>query len=314
MGWLLRFLPLAGGGYLGWTLGANDASNVFGTAVATRIIRLRTALILCSIMVVIGAALQGTEGIETLSGITHQTVRTAVVASVAAAITGTVMTILSLPISTSQAVVGAILGIALATGNAEYGGLIKVVLCWIGTPVGSMLIAMIAYKVMAFIFRHVPIGILTRDKILWTGLIVVGSYGSYALGANNVANTTGMFSGLIEGVSDRTLALVGGLSMAIGVLSYSKRVMFKVGSGIMLLDGFTAFVAVLSMSVTVHIFAMVGAPVSTSQGIVGAIMGIGVLRGTHVIKFQALRSIAFGWLVTPLVSLILAAAGFAIFC
>ena len=314
MGWLLRFLPLAGGGYLGWTLGANDASNVFGTAVATRIIRLRTALMLCAIMVVAGAALQGSGGIKTLSGITNQTVATAVVVSVSAAITGTIMTILSLPISTSQAVVGAILGIALATRQAEYGGLVKVVLCWVGTPVGSMIIAIIVSKITAFVLRHVPMGILTRDKILWTGLIVVGCYGSYALGANNVANTTGMFSGLIEGVNDTQLALIGGLSMAIGILSYSKRVMFKVGSGIMQLDGFTAFVAVLSMSVTVHIFAMVGAPVSTSQGIIGAIMGIGLLRGAHVIHFQALRSIAFGWLLTPLVSLVLAAAGFAIFC
>ena len=69
-------LPLAGGVYLGWALGANDAANVFGTAVAARIIRFRTASILCAIAVVLGAGLQGRAGIHTLSGLTQQTLPT----------------------------------------------------------------------------------------------------------------------------------------------------------------------------------------------------------------------------------------------
>ena len=85
-----------------------------------------------------------------------------------------------------------------------------------------------------------------------------------------------------------------------------------VGSGIMPLDAFTAFTAVASMAVTVHIFAVIGVPVSTSQAIVGSIIGIGLIRGTHAIKFGVLRNIMIGWLLTPVISLILAAAGYAI--
>ena len=155
--------------------------------------------------------------------------------------------------------------------------------------------------------------ILTRDKILWSGLLVVGTYGSYALGANNVANATGIFSGQITGVSDGQLALYGGLAIAVGVLTYSKRVMMSVGSGIMPLDAFTAFVAVSSMALTVHVFAVIGVPVSTSQAIIGAMLGIGTVRGFHSIRFQMLRNIGVGWLLTPLIALVLSAAGFAIF-
>ena len=163
------------------------------------------------------------------------------------------------------------------------------------------------------VLRRLPISLLTRDTLLWGGLYAVGMYGSYALGANNVANTTGMFSGLVEGVGDRELAAVGGVSIAIGVLTYSRRVMLSVGQGIMRLDAFTAFVAVLSMSLTVHLFAIIGVPVSTSQGIVGAIFGIGILRGGHVLRFKALRDIALGWVMTPAIALVLSAAGYAIF-
>ena len=307
-------LPLTGGLFLGWALGANNASNVFGTAVASRIISFRNACLLCSAAVLLGAVLQGENGIHTLSGLVVQDNTTLLVISIAAAATATFMTILRLPISTSQAVVGAIAGVGLATRNMHWQGLIKVVTCWIATPLGAMVISYIIYKSVGLIIRHVPMSLLTRDKLMWSGLLIVGIYGSYALGANNVANATGIFSGQIPNVSDTQLAFLGGLAIATGVLTYSKRVMMAVGSGVMRLDAFTAFVAVSSMALTAHVFAVIGVPVSTSQGIIGAILGIGVIRGAHVIRFPALRRIAFGWLLTPVISLILAAAGYAVFC
>lgn len=314
MGPLLNFSPLGGGLLLGWTLGANDASNVFGTAVATRIITYRKACILCGVSVIIGATLQGEAGISTLSGLTEQTLRTAVIVSISAALTGMFMTYLRIPISMSQAVVGSILGIGLATGHTEFDGLIKVLVCWVCTPVGAMVIACIVYKVLSWVIHNVPMGMLTRDKVLWSGLLVVGVYGSYALGANNVTNSMGIFSGLIPGLSDNDLAVIGGVAIAAGVMTYSKRVMLAVGGGIMPLDAFSALVAVLAMSICVHIFAIIGVPVSTSQGIVGAIIGIGFMRGTQGIRIKVLGNIGLGWILTPVISLILAAAGYAIFC
>ena len=170
------------------------------------------------------------------------------------------------------------------------------------------------YKSLAALFRNVHMSILTRDKILWGGLLIFGVYGSYALGANNVANATGIFSGQFPEISDKTLAVIGGLAIAVGVLTYSRPVMMMVGSGVMPLDAFTAFTAVGSMAITVHIFAVIGVPVSTTQAIIGSLIGISIIRGAHGIRLRALRKIGLGWLLTPAFSLILAAAGHAIFC
>ena len=85
---LSALTPLSSGIYLGWTLGANDAANFFGTAVATKIITFRKACILCALTIILGAMLQGTDGISTLSELTRQSVATAVVVSIAAALTG----------------------------------------------------------------------------------------------------------------------------------------------------------------------------------------------------------------------------------
>lgn len=306
-------LPLAGGAYLGWALGANDAANVFGTAVAAGIIRFRNAALLGGFAIILGALLQGQAGIQTYSTLAGFDIRTVTVVTFAAAMTVTLMTVLRLPISTSQAVVGAIAGIGLSTDSLDHAGLQKVVLCWLATPVGALLIAVVLYGLVRLIFRYVPMSLLTRDKLLWGGLVLAGVYGAYALGANNVANVTGVLSGLIPGADDRSLALIGGVAIALGVLTFSRRVMLSIGSGILPLEAQTAFVAVASMSLTVHVFAMLGVPVSTSQAIVGAILGIGGYSQFRNVRFAVLRNILAGWVMTPAVALLLAAAGYAIF-
>lgn len=307
------YSPISGGLYLGWTLGANDAANIFGTAVAARIITFKKACIISSIFIILGAMIQGYKGIQTVSNITDQTISTAFIITVAAALTVTIMTFLSLPVSTSQAMVGAVLGIGLSIGTVNFQPLLKVVICWLFTPVASMFVAMIVYKILGFILDHWPMSILTRDKILWSGLLLTGIYGSYALGANNVTVSTGVFSGLLPGVSDFFLALIGGIAIASGVITFSKRVIIEVGSKIMPLNAFTAFIAVFSMSTTVHLFAFVGAPVSTSQAIIGAIAGISLIRGINPTSNRELKRIAIGWTLTPITALIFASAAYAIF-
>lgn len=305
---------LSGGAFLGWALGANDAANVFGTAVASRIVSFRTAAGLCSLAVLAGALIQGQEGMHTLSSLSTQTLTTVLITSISAAITVTLMIFMRLPISTSQAIVGAIVGTGLATRTLHAEGLIKIVACWLATPIASMIVAFIMYQFIALILRVVPMSMLTRDKILWIGLLVFGIYGSYALGANNVANATGVYSGMLPGVSDHMLAWIGGLAIASGVISFSRRSMMTVGSGIMSMDAFTSLVAVASLATTVHGFAFLGVPVSTGQAIVGAILGTGLMRGPQAIHIEMVRHVATGWLVTPIVALILSAATYAIFC
>ena len=60
-----------------------------------------------------------------------------------------------------------------------------------------------------------------------------------------------------------------------------------------------ALVAVLSEAIAVHIFAKVGVPVSTSQALVGGVIGVGVMRGTRSIDAEVLKNIVLGWMLTP---------------
>lgn len=173
---------LLSGIFLGWSLGANDAANVFGTAVASRMIKFSVAATIIAIFVVLGAVLQGAGGMKTLGGLTAQDLNSAFISSFAAALTVTMMTYLSLPVSTSQSVVGAILGIGLALHqDINWGGLQKVVFCWVGNPLGAMFISFSLYKLFQVILGKVKLNILLLNAIIKWGLLASGAYGAYAL-------------------------------------------------------------------------------------------------------------------------------------
>ncbi|MCP4248718.1 MAG: inorganic phosphate transporter [bacterium] len=299
-------LEVAGGVFLGWSLGANDSANVFGTAVAARVIRFSTAAGIAAAAIVAGAMLEGARGIETLGGLATSGRQAAALTTVAAAVTVTIMTALRLPVSASQAVVGAIVGVGLVAGQPDFTGLPKIITCWVATPVGAVVLACAAYTLLGVVMNRMRIGMLTRDRLLWGGLVVVGAYGAYALGANNVANVTGVFhgTGLFEGTSE--LALLGGLSMALGCVTYGRRVMLTVGADLVRLDAYAALVAIFAQAVTVHVFAGLGVPVSTSQALVGGVIGVGIMRGTRGIDRGVLKNIVLAWILTPIIAALLA--------
>ncbi len=296
---------LLGGIFLGWSLGSNDAANVFGSAVSSKMLKFWTAAILASVFVVMGALLEGQAGIETLKGLTHLTLEQAVVSSVAAAITVTIMTVLGLPVSTSQAAVGGILAIGFLNHQLNLAGLGKVVACWFGTPVGGVIIAVLVYKGLGTFYNRVNFNLFHTDILLRLCLIGAGSYGAYALGANNVANVTAVFVGAGM-LTVFAAALVGGLSISLGILTFSRRVMETVGNKLVKLDSFSALVVVLAEAITVHIYTFVGVPVSTSQAVVGAVLGVGIVKGINTIRRRTLTNILLAWFLTPMVACFLA--------
>lgn len=287
--------------YLGWSLGANDAANIFGTAVSSKMVKFRTATLIASAFVILGSIIGGKSGIETISSISAMDLNKAAISSLAAALSVTIMTILRLPVSTSQAVVGSIIGVGIMQKNIELTGLNKIVLCWLGTPVGAGIISIILYLVIARILNRLKLSIWDYDFLMRSGLIITGCYGAYALGANNVANVTAVFygAGLL---SINSAAAIGGASIAFGILTFSRGVMNTIGKGIIKLDAYSALIVVLSNAITIHIYAIIGVPVSTSQAVVGSVLGIGLLKRAEALKRGPIIGVFSGWIATPIVA------------
>ena len=292
---------LLGGVFLGWSLGSNDSANLFGTGVAAKVVQYRTAVVLISVFVVVGALAEGYKNMDTVGAMSKMTPITAFIATFSAGICVAIFSYLSLPVSTSQAIMGAVLGIGLISGIPDLTKLYKVFLCWVLTPIGSAVLSIVLYPFFARIFKRILSDIQYRHIFIKTALITAGCYGAYSLGSNNVANVTGVYvgSGMLTPFQ---AALMGSLSIAFGVLTYSRKVMDTIGKKIVELDGYSAFIAELSAAATVHLFTQVGVPVSTSQAIVGGVTGVGIMKSVRTVKKRTLVEIAIGWISTPLSS------------
>jgi PiT family inorganic phosphate transporter len=284
----------------------------------------RLAIWLTALFVMLGAVCDGERGINTLSNELRKDTtftspgpqdqekadrkarRTAIVVSFSAALAVIFLTLMKLPISTSQAVVGAIAGVGILQHSLNTGSLLKIIICWLGTPVGGMLFTFIFYYLFRAVIRKLNMPVFVYDPVMSILLIITGCYGAYALGANNVANVSAIFVGH-NMLTVREATVFGGITIAIGVLTYAKPVMMTVGKSIVKLDAFTALTCVFSQALTVHIYAIVGVPVSTTQAIIGAILGIGIIKGGQTINFRKLTQVGIGWLATPLIAALMSA-------
>jgi len=320
---------LVSGLFLGWSLGANDASNVFGTAVGSKMISFRKAAIISSVAVILGAVIQGAGASQTLGRLgSVNAIGGSFTLALAAAFTVYSMTKFSLPVSSTQAVVGAIIGWNIFTGNrTDPGTLITILSTWISGPIIGAVFSVLLYLLIRRIKRASGIHLIRFESLIKKGLIIAGAFGAYSLGANNIANVMGVFVpafklhdidlGLFSLTSAQQLFLLRGLAIAAGIITYSKRVMDTVGSNIIELSAEAAMVVVLAHSLVLFIFssttlsdllARAGlpripmVPVSSTQVIVGCIAGIGVYKGVRNINFKLLGQIALGWVTTPVIS------------
>jgi len=321
---------LSSGLFLGWSLGANDASNVFGTAVGSKMVKFRTAAIVCSIFVMLGAVVSGAGASDTLGKLgSINAIAGAFMVAFAAAISVYLMTLARYPVSTSQAIVGAIVGWNLFTGSlVDTHSLTKIILSWVACPILSAFFAMFIYKFVVLFIRFSKIHMFKLDSMTRYGLFLAGAFCSYSLGANNIANVMGVFVpvspfsnisffDLFSLTSAQQLFFVGALAIAVGVFTYSKRVMMTVGTGIFHLSPVAAFVCVVAHSIVLFLFASQGlesflishnlppiplVPVSSSQAIVGAVIGIGLLKGGRGIRWRMVAGITSGWIVTPVIA------------
>lgn len=289
---------IVSGLFLGWSLGANDSANIFGTGVTTGIIRYRTAIWLTAVFVILGALMEGAKCMKVVGELSLLVPMDAFFCALAAAITMSALTFLGIPASTSQAIIGAVIGAGIISESADFSKLYKVVSCWVFTPVCGLATGYLMHRVLGFILDRTIKSLTRRSTLYSVGILAAGCYGAYTLGSNNVANVTGVYVGSGILTVDQAV-LIGAVSIAAGVLTYSKKVMMTIGKGIVPLDPFSALVVVLAGGLTLHLFTQIGVPVSSSQAVVGAVVGVGFIGGVQTVSFRMVKKISVGWVMTP---------------
>ncbi len=339
------FLLLSAGLFMGWSLGTNDAANAFGTAVATRVVKYRTAIIIIAIMVMVGAVALGHNNINKLASISTNNEVTASVEDVeaalangtlatlrlksalkafiifaCAAITVFVMSYLKFPVSANQSITGAVIGWGLC--YADYSNpevmkgniteILEFASTWLINPLGAALISFVmVYIVKKFIEKRLT-SMKNYDLIVKAGYLIAGGFSAFSIGQNSSASVTAFYydptgtgANLIYGNEGffhgaRITAIIGGLAIAIGVLTFSKRVMMTVGGSIAEISQVDGFVVIVASALTVVLMGnIMGIPVSTSQSVVGAVVGAGLVTSIKSVNFGVFKRIAIAWVSSP---------------
>jgi PiT family inorganic phosphate transporter len=293
-------------------------------------LRFTTAAIVGSIFVIIGAVISGAGASHTLGKLgAVNAIAGSFTVAFSAAFTVFWMTKMKLPVSTSQAVVGAIIGWNLFAGKTtDTSALTKIVTTWVVCPVLAALFSFSLFFLVKFLLKFLKISIIRQDSYTRVALLLVGAFGAYSLGANNIANVMGVFipvspfhdvniAGIFSLSSVQLLFLLGGVAIAVGIFTYSKRVMMTVGNSIFKLSPVAAFIVVLASSLVLFLFASTAlqawllshnlpgwplVPVSSSQAVVGAVLGIGLAKSGKNIDFRVIGRIGMGWITTPIAS------------
>jgi len=321
---LIAIVALLAGFYVAWNIGANDSANCVGTAVGGRILSYRRAIAIVILFVLLGAVLEGWKNMKTVgediiivsdgTNPLSEVPRAAIAALLAAGIWVTTATTLRLPVSTSQSMVGAVIGAGLLLSYAQpdigasvqFGTLGVIAISWLLNPMFAALLAFILLKAFTPPLRRIK-NIVLLNQVLMILVIVASASTAYALGANDIGTSTGVvyafFGG--DGLDFRLMLLIGlfgGVALAVGVVTYSRRVMHTVGTGITRLDALTAFAAQMGAAITVWSFVQFHIPVSTTQAIIGAVAGAGLVKGAAAVSGRKLGHIGIAWVLTPAVA------------
>jgi len=294
---------LLAGMYVGWNIGANDAGNCIGTSVGSGLLSFRKAALMVSAFAILGAMLQGGNVMKTIGKgiVTSELPMIAIItALICSGLFVTLATLFRLPVSTSQSIVGGVAGVGLAAGaNMNYATLLRIGQVWILCPILTGVLAVIVYSLSNLVLKR-----LKQDSI-WQRtphalLILSACYVSFSMGANNVGNAMGPIANL--GIQPSWLGAAGGVALAIGTLTFGKRVTETVGGGITMLDPVSAYAAQTAAALAIHYFSILGIPVSTSQAVVGAVIGVGIVHGLRTVRARKIAGIAVGWVATPTIA------------
>ena len=149
----------------------------------------------------------------------------------------------------------------------------------------------------------------SMERVFSVLMIITAAAMAFAHGSNDVANAIGPLAAIYSVIeSGGTIGsksalpvwilLVGGVGIVVGLITYGHRVIATIGTGITELTPSRGFAATLAAAATVVIASGTGIPVSTTQVLVGAVLGVGLARGMAALDTRVINRIFLSWIVT----------------
>ncbi|WP_106649566.1 inorganic phosphate transporter [Shewanella sp. Pdp11] len=147
------------------------------------------------------------------------------------------------------------------------------------------------------------------EKVFAILMVLTACCMAFAHGSNDVANAIGPLAAVVSVVNSGGeiasksplvwwILPLGAVGIVMGLAIFGQRVMQTIGKNITHLTPSRGFAAELAAASTVVIASGTGLPISTTQTLVGAVLGVGMARGIAAINIGVVRNIVVSWVVT----------------
>jgi PiT family inorganic phosphate transporter len=293
-----------------YTNGFHDTANAIATSVATRALSPGWAILMATAFNFIGA-FAGTAVAKTIgSGLVNDqtTTQTIVAAALIGAIGWNLITWQQgLPSSSSHALIGGLIGatiIGAGTDALNIEGIVnKVLVPMFTSPVLGFAIAFAFIIAIFWVFRR------SRRKPMARRFrrlqVFSAAFMAFAHGSNDAQKTMGIITlalfsaGVIPEVTVPTwVIVVSATALSAGTAVGGWRIMKTMGQRVAKLEPVHGFAAETTSASILFATAHFGMPVSTTQVISGAIMGVGASQGARAVRWGVARRILIAWVLT----------------
>jgi inorganic phosphate transporter, PiT family len=291
--------------------GFHDSANSVATIVSTRILAPKYAVIWAAFFNFIaflffGLHVAGTigKGIVDVSIIDKQVIFGTLMGAI---IWDIVTWWLGLPSSSSHALIGGLIGSAIAkagTGTLIWAGIQKTLLFIIIAPISGFVLGMIlAWIVFRLLYKTSPFKV---DKVFRIGQLASAAMYSLGHGGNDAQKTMGIIASLLFSAGylgpvfhiPLWIVLSCHASIALGTMLGGWRIVKTMGQKLSKLRPVDGFCAETGAAITLFVSSALGVPVSTTHTITGSILGIGTIKRASSVKWKIANKIVFAWILT----------------
>ncbi len=293
--------------------GMNDAANSIATIVSTRVLTLRQAVAWAAFWNFVAAFVLGTAVAKTIFGVVAKDVNSE--ALVVSLLLGAILwthhcTRWGLPISVSHALIGAMIGAALAKTGFDVSVLnatkIRSIVIFIFVaPLIGMAVGGLFMIATYWVFRRWTPGRV--DRVFRWGQLLSSAGFSLGHGGNDAQKTMAIITMTLAAVfpayqyDDHVktwVILASCAAIALGTLSGGRRVIRTIGVKLTKLRPVQGFCAESSGALVLLGTTLAGIPVSTTHSITGAIMGVGAVKRVKAVRWGVATRIVWAWVLT----------------
>jgi PiT family inorganic phosphate transporter len=300
--------------------GLHDSSNIVATMISSRAFRPQTALGITALAEFLGPFLFGVAVAKTIGDEivqSHTITIQVLIASLVGAILWNLLTwFLGIPSSSSHALVGGILGavaIGAGLGAIKISGLSKILLALFISPLIGFVLGFIVMRLIYFLARNasLKINIFFKRSQIVTALALAFSHGT-----NDAQKTMGVITlGLVIGGQIPTFQVpiwviaLSASAIALGTAFGGWRLIKTLGSKFYRVRPIDSFASQLTSAAVIISASLFGGPVSTTQVVSSAIMGVGSSERVSKVRWSVAGDIFIAWVITiPATALV--SAGF----